>query len=180
MKIRTNNYKPYNDNLSSKHINHDKNVYEDIFVNNKVNDMGSKIDIVNFDIGSNIKNDKNVKLQDIETDNGRKFEKVKFILDKNDKSKDMEIFNREPSLILSETIYHGQMRQYDEKTYMNKKSKYTNIPKRRVKREDDECEGFKWKTGSTSLRSPISKNSSFSKDSNYTSNVDCYTVINGK
>ncbi|XP_026316498.1 uncharacterized protein LOC113227727 [Hyposmocoma kahamanoa] len=63
---------------------------------------------------------------------------------------------------------------------MNKKNKYRNVPKRRVKREDDECEGFKWESGVTKLQSPLSKNSSTSKDGLYASNVDCYTVIRGQ
>lgn len=180
MKIRTNNYKLYNDYLSSKRIDHDKNVYEDIFVNNKVNDMESKIDRVNFGIESNVKIDKSIQLQDIQIDNGKTFGNVKFIIDNNVKSKEIEMFNPEPSLILSETIYQGQMRQYNEKTYMSKKNKYTNVPKRRVKREDDECEGFRWESGSTTLNSPLSKNASISKEANYASNIDCYTVIRGK
>lgn len=185
MKIRTSNYEPYNDNLSSKHIDLDKNVYEDIFVNNKVNDMKSKLDSINFDIDSNAKVnekyiDKRIELQDIEIDNSKKFDNVKFIIDKNVKFKGIEMLNPKPSLILSETIYHGQMRQYDEKTYMNKKNKYTSVPKKRVKREEDECEGFRWESGVTKLSSPLSKNASTSKDAVYASNVDCYTVIKGK
>lgn len=180
MKIRTNNYKPYNDNLSSKHIDLDKNVYENIFVNDEANDMKSKIDSVNFDIDSSVEIHKSVKLHDIENDNSKKFEKVQFIIDKNIKFKDIETLNPEPSLILSETVYHGQMRQYNEKAYMSKKNKYVNVPKRRVKRDDDECEGFKWDSGVTILKSPLSKNSSIAKDGNYASNVDCYTVIKGK
>lgn len=183
--MRTSDYKPYNDNLSSKHIDLDKNVYEDIFVNNKVNDMISKIDSINFDIDSNAKInekyiDKRIELQDIEIDNGNKFDNVKFIIDKNVKFKGIKMLNPQPSIILSETIYHGQMRQYDEKTFMDKKNKYTNVPKKRVKREEDECEGFKWVDGVTKLHSPVNKNASSSKEAIYASNVDCYTVIEGK
>lgn len=185
MKIRTNNYKPYND-LSPKHINLYKNAYEDTFVDKhtKVNGMESKILNANFDKDRNvnvikINIDKSVKLQDIEIGNGKESENVKFIFEKNVKSEDVEIFNPEPSLTLSETIYHGQMRQYDEKIYMSKKNRYKDVAKKRVKREDDECEGFRWEKGSTVLRSPVNKNSSNTRDANYASNVDCYTVIRG-